>query len=210
MMRRALGLCALALLMAAGGAEAASLDKETCDKLKAEQVQLEGTDARVNMAKGPDWAKANLGPEKLGEIKRLIEVEELLLFRCQGRPLVVLPPEIEADAAKPDDAKENGKEPPAKDAPKDAPKDAKAAGAEKGAGSAPVAKKAPPQAGKAAAGKDAAAKKADASAKAAKAGNPAPAKATKAKPKADDAYRPPSQDPAADPFAKQLAPADKK
>jgi hypothetical protein len=203
MMRRALGLCALALLMAAGGAEAASLDKETCDKLKAEQVQLEGTDARVNMAKGPDWAKANLGPEKLGEIKRLIEVEELLLFRCQGRPLVVLPPEIEADAAKPDDAKENGKEPPAKDAPKDA----KAAGAEKGA---PAAKKAPPQAAKAAAGKDGPAKKADASAKAAKVGNPAPAKAAKAKPKADDAYRPPGQDPAADPFAKQLAPADKK
>jgi hypothetical protein len=198
-MRRALGLCALALLVAAGGAEAASLDKETCDKLKAEQTQLEGTDARVNMAKGPEWAKANLGPEKLEEIKRLIEVEELLLFRCQGRPLVVLPPEIEADAAKPDDAKENGKEPP--------DKDAKPAGAQKAA---PAAKKAPLQPAKAPAGKDASAKKADASAKAAKAVGPAPAKAAKARPKVDDAYRPPNQEPSADPFAKQLAPADKK
>jgi hypothetical protein len=114
-----LGLCALALLMAAGGAEAASLDKETCDKLKAEQVQLEGTDARVNMAKGPDWAKANLGPEKLGEIKRLIEVEELLMFRCGTGSRLVMPADSDSDDD--DDSKKNGeKAPPAKEATKSA------------------------------------------------------------------------------------------
>ena len=117
MIRRGLSLSVIALLLQIGAAEAASLDKETCDKLKGEQSQLEGGGARGNMAKGPEWAKANLAADKLGEIKRLIEVEELLLFRCQGRPLVVLPAELELDpAALAGDAKEDGKEPAAKDA----------------------------------------------------------------------------------------------
>jgi len=186
MIRRGLSLSVTALLLQIGAVAAASLDKETCDKLKGEQSQLEVGGARGNMAKGPEWAKANLAADKLGEIKRLIEVEELLLFRCQGRPLVVLPAEIELDpAAKAGDTKEDGKEPPAKDA--------KAPGAEKGPG---AEKKGAPAAKKAAA-------------KAAKVGSPPPAKAAKAKPKADDAYRPPGTDPSTDPSAKQLAPAGK-
>lgn len=183
MIRRRLGLSVIALLLQIGAVAAASLDKETCDKLKGEQSQLESTGARGNMVKGPDWAKANLAADKLGEIKRLIEVEELLLFRCQGRPLVVLPAELELDpAAKAGDTKEGGKEPPAKDA--------KAPGAEKKA--APAAKKAaaPP-------------------AKATKEGSPPAAKAAKAKPKVDDAYQPPGAGTSTEPFAKQLAPAGK-
>jgi hypothetical protein len=191
MIRRGLSLSVTALLLQVGAAEAASLDKESCDKLKGEQSQLESTGARGNMVKGPEWAKANLAADKLEEIKRLIEVEELLLFRCQGRPLVVLPAELELDpAAKPGETKEDGKEPAAKDA--------KAPAAEKKA--APAAKKAAAPPAKAAA------KKVDAPAKAA-----APAaKAAKAKPKADDAYRPPSGATNADPFATQLAPGVKK
>jgi len=200
-MRRVLAFCAAALLMPAGGAVAASLDKETCDKLKAELAQIETTDARVNMIKGPDWAKTNLGPDKLGEVKRLIEVEELLLFRCQGRPLVVLPPESDLEAIKGEETKEDGKE-----AAKEALKDAKATAAEKGA----PAKKPALQPAKAAPPKDVPAKKADASVKGVKSGSPAPAKAVKAKPRVDDAYRPPGQDPTADSFAKQLPPAEKK
>ena len=44
------------------------------------------------MGKGPEWAKVNLAPEKLEQIRRLIELDEQLLFRCGGRPLVVIPP----------------------------------------------------------------------------------------------------------------------
>jgi hypothetical protein len=173
MIRRSLSLSAIALVLQVGVAQAASLDKETCDKLKGEQGELEGNGARANMAKGPEWAKANLGPDKLGQIKRLIEVEELLLFRCQGRPLVVLPPEPETDPAKADD-KDDDKAPPAKDA-KAAAQPAKAAVS--GTAKAPAAGDAKPKAA------PAGAKKADA---------PAPAKAAKAKPKADDAYKPPA------------------
>ena len=53
------------------------------------------------MAKGPEWAKANLGPEKLQQVQRLIEVEEQLLFRCQGKPLVQLLTAREASGARP-------------------------------------------------------------------------------------------------------------
>ena len=51
------------------------------------------------MGKGPQWAKANLEPGKLEQIKRLLEVDEQLLFRCGGRPLVNLPKDPDPDPA---------------------------------------------------------------------------------------------------------------
>ena len=53
------------------------------------------------MAKGAGWAKANLAPDKLQEVRRLIEVDEQLLFRCQGKPLVLLPSSVDADPVAP-------------------------------------------------------------------------------------------------------------
>src|SRR5262245_48495671 len=79
------------LLLQAPVARTAPLDREGCANLKGEQAQLEQAGARGNMAKGPQWAKANLEPDKLDQIRRLLEVDEQLLFRCQGRPLVNLP-----------------------------------------------------------------------------------------------------------------------
>lgn len=187
MIQRSSSLFIIALLLQVGVANAASLDKETCDKLKVEQAQLEGTGVRGTMAKGPDWAKANLAADKLGEIKRMLELDELLLFRCQGRPLVVLPPEVELDpAAKAGEGKEDGQEADAKGAEKKAPAAVKKAPA-------PAAPKTAvdgePKAKAAAPTKDGLPKKADAAAKAA--ATPPPAKAVKPKPKTDDAYRPP-------------------
>jgi hypothetical protein len=119
MIRRSLGLSAVALLLQAGAAAAASLDKEACDKLKAEQTQLEGAGARTNMANGPEWAKANLAPDKLGEIKRLIEVEELLMFRCGTGSRLVMPADSDSDEDD-DDKKGDDKAPPGKEATKSA------------------------------------------------------------------------------------------
>ena len=79
------------MLLQAPAARAAQLDKDGCAKLKTEQGQLEHAGTRGSMAKGPEWAKANLAPDKLDQIRRLIEVDEQLLFRCHGRPLVNLP-----------------------------------------------------------------------------------------------------------------------
>jgi hypothetical protein len=163
-----------ALLLQVPAARTAPLDKDGCANLKAEQAQLEHAGARGNMAKGPQWAKANLEPDKLDQIRRLLEVDEQLLFRCQGRPLVNLPKDpTDPDPAAREPGTEAAKAAPAAKAPKAAKKE--------------VAKKEP---GKAAPGaKKAAAQPADAAAKT-EAKKP-PAAKKKAKQKADDAYSPP-------------------
>ena len=169
-----------------------------CAKLKDEQAALEQAGVRGSMAKGPEWAKGNLSPDKLEQVRRLIEVDEQLTFRCHGKPLVQLPPEIEADPAA---------IPPGTDG-KDAP--GKAAVKKKGAvkkAAARPADKAGQEAGKQepAVRRAAPAKAAAAKANAEKAAQPpggAPAKA-KPKPKANDAYRPTPGDPTGNPFAGQ-------
>jgi hypothetical protein len=196
MTRFGLALGAQVLLLAwCGPAAAAALDQDACAQLKTELLQLELAGTRASMAKGPDWAKANLGADKLQQIKRLMEVDEQILFRCQGKPLVVLPEGVDGEAAA---------------VPADRGKDAaaKPAGESKGA-----AKDALAPAGKAKAGAPAAAKAAGAGAKAPAGTAAGTAKATpepvatatppkpkpKPKPKADDAYRPAPAAPAATP-----------
>jgi hypothetical protein len=101
----------------------APLDKASCEKLKTEQSQLEQGGTRGNMAKGPEWGKVNLAADKLDQIRRLIEVDGQLLFRCNGRPLVELPKEIEVDpAAAGASPKEDGEAPAAKTKAAPAPK----------------------------------------------------------------------------------------
>jgi len=215
MIRLGLVLGAQVLLLAwVSVAIAATLDQEACVRLKTELLQLELAGTRTSMAKGPDWAKANLGADKLQQIKRLLEVEEQILFRCQGKPLVVLPEGVDAEAApapaergkdgaaaKPaTESKGQSKDPqPAAKAPAKAAAPAaaaKAAGAPAKAppGKAPPAKappaKAPP--GKAAAPAKAATEPAATAAPPKPKPNPMPMP----KPKVDDAYRPAPTEPA--------------
>ena len=84
-------LAAFAALLA--GARAAPLDAESCAKLLNEHGELEGAGVEADMAKGAEWAKANLGLEKLQRIRRFIEVTEQLVFRCRQKSLVSLPAE---------------------------------------------------------------------------------------------------------------------
>jgi hypothetical protein len=70
------------LAAASSGALAASLDKSACNDLSAELSGIVAAGTRADMAQGPEWALANLPPEKLASIRRLIEVEEQLEFRC--------------------------------------------------------------------------------------------------------------------------------
>jgi hypothetical protein len=196
MTRLGLVLGAQVLLLAwCGVAAAAALEQDACAKLKTELLQLELAGTRTSMAKGPDWAKANLGADKLQQIKRLLDVEEQILFRCQGKPLVVLPEGVDGEAAAV----------PA-DRSKDGTAAAKAAAETKGASKDP---QAPP--GKAKAALPAGAKAAGAAAKAPPGKAAGAAKATpdpaataappkpkpKPKPKVDDAYRPAPAQPAA-------------
>jgi hypothetical protein len=208
MTRGGTALIVAALLVQAFAVRAAPLDKDGCAKLKAEQGQLEQGGARGDMGRGPEWAKANLAPAKLEHIRRLIELDEQLLFRCQGRPLVNLketdpsPKAPDAKAAK----APNGERTKAPNGERKSAAPVKKAAAPPADAAAKAAVKAPPAA------KPAATPASPAPAKAAKAGEDKKVSAakTKSKRKSDDAYRPPPADWGTNPFADQLAPAAKK
>ena len=68
------------------------LPQERCEALAAELSLLEGGGAGENILKGPEWAKANLKPEQITYVRRLITVRELLLFRCRSYDVVRDPP----------------------------------------------------------------------------------------------------------------------
>lgn len=196
-------LSALAFVLFDTGVRAEPLDGATCGLLKGEQGRMEQSGVRSSMDKGPAWAKSNLAADKLDQVRRLMELDEQLLFRCSARNLVELPPDADADpaAAKTD---EEGK------APASTKTDAPAAKSKSGKNaSAPAAKAQPKEAAKAApeAAKAAPAKKKPVPPKAAAGSAPASDKAAAAKPKpktkADDAYKPPPPDPNVDPFANQ-------
>jgi hypothetical protein len=63
-------------------ANAAPLEKAECEKLKAEKKSLVVLGVEKNMAKGPEWVKANLEASQLDLIKRYLTVDEQLKFRC--------------------------------------------------------------------------------------------------------------------------------
>jgi hypothetical protein len=192
MMRRFLAHVALAasiLVSADVGAE--PLDAATCGLLKGEQTALEQAGVRNSMAKGPEWARANLGADKLQDIRRLMHLDEQLLFRCAGHNLVDLPDEADADpAAGAADGKEadkdgkSSKDDAAKRAPPLKPSKAQSEAAAKP-------KAAPPS-------KQGQVKAGPAETQAAK-----PKPKPKPKEKVDDAYKPPPVDPKVDPFANQ-------
>ncbi len=89
----ALAALAGASAMLAPAVQSAPLDAEACSKVKTEHQQLENDGIEQDMAKGPDWARANMGLKRLSEVRRFIELEELILFRCRSKSLVALPPD---------------------------------------------------------------------------------------------------------------------
>ena len=77
----------VAAILALGGclsgpAHASKLDDAACGTLKAEKARLETDALKSDMAKGPQWAKDNLAPDRLKEIEQLIGLQENIAFRC--------------------------------------------------------------------------------------------------------------------------------
>lgn len=64
------------------GARATPLDPTACEQLRQELGAIERTGARINLAKGAAWAKANLKPDQLQQIEKLLDTEAQFLFRC--------------------------------------------------------------------------------------------------------------------------------
>jgi hypothetical protein len=66
-----LGVLALAT---AGGAGAAPLTADECHRLNGEHKELVGAGLEASLAKGPEWARANLSPDDLARIRHFLEI----------------------------------------------------------------------------------------------------------------------------------------
>ncbi len=85
----------LALALAAmAPAAAVPLESAVCEQLQLQQDALRTDGAAADMARGPEWARANLTEERLRRIGLLLEIEEKLNFRC-GLAKITLPTTIE-------------------------------------------------------------------------------------------------------------------
>lgn len=89
-------LVVISLMLAPETAGAAPLDPEACKGITAEREGLVGKGVEADIARGPEWGKANLSPDRLREVARMIELNEQLTFRCgqmtvarpDGKPLL--------------------------------------------------------------------------------------------------------------------------
>ncbi|MBL8565818.1 MAG: hypothetical protein JNM89_08885 [Hyphomicrobiaceae bacterium] len=77
----------IALAAAPGAVEAEPLPPEACEGMRRELATLENGAAAASVARGPEWAKANLTPEQIGLVSQLIALREQVLFRC--RPTLI-------------------------------------------------------------------------------------------------------------------------
>jgi hypothetical protein len=99
----AAGLVAVALAgTLAPPALAGPLDEQTCEQLKREVADLEGLGAREHLGKGAAWGKGNLNSRQLEQVKKLIEIDEAIAFRCpRARPVPVVAAAVPAKAKRP-------------------------------------------------------------------------------------------------------------
>ncbi|MFN3743711.1 MAG: hypothetical protein ACK4TL_03300 [Hyphomicrobiaceae bacterium] len=191
-------LIAPLLAIAAAGVApvgAVPLEAPACAQLQVQYDTLRNEGAAADMARGPEWARANLPPERLQRIATLLAVEEQLSFRCGlAKARITLPTTIEGGEEEipgPGEATVEGsprvitlpqKAPPASKRPAAAAaatppskQPVAPAPAKKPAATSQPVKASPPQKGP----------------EGAEPKRKAPAKNKKKQPQADDAYRPP-------------------
>jgi hypothetical protein len=75
-------LALLLLATAAQPAAAKALGSEECKALDAEAATLEAAGIKLDIEKGPQWAKANLAADRIERIRHYFEIREKVLFRC--------------------------------------------------------------------------------------------------------------------------------
>lgn len=82
-LRRTILVATLVLAPSAAWATKPKLDPETCNALRLEQIKFRQSGILNDMSKGAAWGKANLSPERLGEIKHYLELDEQVQFGCR-------------------------------------------------------------------------------------------------------------------------------
>lgn len=59
-----------------------SVDLKACKTMQSTQAKLIAGGIEQQISRGPEWAKRNLGAERLRQILKFIETDEILKFRC--------------------------------------------------------------------------------------------------------------------------------
>lgn len=91
-------VAAVAVATAPASATAPKIDAEACKEMRVEQTKFVETGILADLARGPEWAKANLAPDKLRQIELFIMLDEQLKFGCRDAKITLGEPE----AADPD------------------------------------------------------------------------------------------------------------
>jgi len=94
-------ILAAALAGVANPLAAAPLDEAACKSFDAEEKSLEIQGIKDDVAKGPEWAKANLSASRLELIKHYIYLKEQVDFRCPSLIVVSVPELAEPEAGQP-------------------------------------------------------------------------------------------------------------
>lgn len=94
-------------LSGASSLSADPLDKPACDRLQAEKQTLVVLGVDKEFGRGPEWAKANLAQSELNLLKRYIDLDEQLKFRC-GLAMVTLQIPDEPEDGPDDDSAPDG------------------------------------------------------------------------------------------------------
>ena len=84
--------CAIALAVSLVSATTAfatqpKIDAETCAQLRLEETKFRQSGILNDMSKGPEWAKANLTPERLREVEHYLTLGEQVEFGCRDAKL---------------------------------------------------------------------------------------------------------------------------
>jgi septal ring-binding cell division protein DamX len=93
----------LGMAVLSAPASALPMTPEECDRARSEQTTLDKAGIAADMARGAEWGRANLSPDRLREVKRWMELQEQILFRCprpkpRPDPAVIAQPDDSEDA----------------------------------------------------------------------------------------------------------------
>ena len=69
-------------------ARAEPLDRESCLKLQGERQNLLTREMQAALDRGPDWVKDHLDPADIEKVRKFLDVEAMIEFRCRNGGVV--------------------------------------------------------------------------------------------------------------------------
>jgi hypothetical protein len=91
----AIGLIFGSAALIGSPAFAEPLDKQSCTSLQADRKQLLTRNMQAALDQGPDWVKTHLNEAEIELVRRFLNIEEQIQFRCRGGGVAKIEPKPE-------------------------------------------------------------------------------------------------------------------